>query len=60
MPVAAAATIVRLFGRAGPSMAWLRAFSQPTPHSWELRDEQEANDAAREVDLLLNEQGKVR
>ena len=56
MPVAAAATIVRLFGRAGPSMAWLRAFSQPIPHSWELRDEQEANDAAREVDLLLNEQ----
>ena len=55
LPVAAAATIVRLFGRAGPSMAWLRAFSQPIPQSWELRAEQEANDAAGEVNLLLNE-----
>ena len=55
MPVAAAATIVRLFGRAGPSMAWLRAFSQPIPQSWELRAEQEANNAASVVDYVLDE-----
>jgi hypothetical protein len=37
-------------------MAWLRAFNQPIPQAWELREEQEANDAAGEVDLLLNDQ----
>ena len=37
-------------------MAWLRALSQPVPQAWELREEQEANDAAGQVDLLLNEQ----
>eukprot|EP00966_Prymnesium_polylepis_P126964 2936429-Prymnesium_polylepis.1 len=29
MPVAAAATIVRSFGRSGAALAWLRAFNQP-------------------------------
>ena len=37
-------------------MAWLRSLSQPVPHAWELREEQEANEAAGEVDLILNEQ----
>ena len=31
------------------------ALSQPVPQAWELREEQETNDAAGEVDLLLNE-----
>ena len=56
LPIAAAATIVRTFGRSGAAMAWLRAFNQPIPQAWELREEQEANDAAGEVDLLLNDQ----
>jgi len=55
LPLAAAATVVRTFGRSAASMAWLRALSQPVPQAWELREEQEANDAAGEVDLLLNE-----
>ena len=49
LPIAAAATIVRTFGRSGAAMAWLRAFNQPIPQAWELREEQEANDAAGEV-----------
>ena len=36
-------------------MAWLRALSQPVPQAWELREEQEANDAAGEEDLVLKE-----
>ena len=55
LPLAAAATVVRTFGRSPASMAWLRALSQPVPQAWELRAEQEANDAAGEVDLLLND-----
>ena len=56
IPVAAAASIVRTFGRSGPSMAWLRAFNQPVPQAWQLVEEQEENDAAGEADLVLNEQ----
>ena len=56
IPLAAAATVVRTFGRSPASMAWLRSLSQPVPHTWELREEQEANEAAGEVDLILNEQ----
>jgi hypothetical protein len=55
LPLAAAATVVRTFGRSPASMAWLRALSQPVPQAWELREQQEANDAAGEVDLLLND-----
>jgi hypothetical protein len=55
IPLAAAATVVRTFGRSPASMAWLRALSQPVPQAWELRAEQEANAAAGEVDLVLNE-----
>ena len=36
-------------------MAWLRALSQPIPQAWELPEEQEANDAVGEEDLVLNE-----
>ena len=36
-------------------MAWLRALSQPIPQAWELREEHEANAAAGEVDLVLDE-----
>ena len=56
LPIAAAATIVRTFGRSGAAVAWLRAFNQPIPQAWELREEQEANEAAGEVDLVLNDQ----
>ena len=56
IPLAAAATVVRTFGRSGASMAWLRSLSQPIPHAWELHAEQEANDAAGQADLVLNEQ----
>ena len=56
MPLAAAATVVRTFGRSSASMAWLRALQQPIPQAWELQEQQAANDAAGEVDLLLNEQ----
>ena len=55
LPIAAAATIVRSFGRSGAALAWLRAFNQPVPQAWELREEQEANEAANEMDLLLND-----
>ena len=55
IPVAAAASIVRTFGRSGPSMAWLRAFNQPVPMAWQLLAEQEGNDAAGEADLVLDE-----
>jgi len=56
LPIAAAATIVRTFGRSGAAVAWLRAFNQPIPQAWELREEQEANEAAGEVDLVLKDQ----
>ena len=56
LPLAAAATVVRTFGRSPASMAWLRSLSQPIPQAWELRDQQEANDDAGHVDLALNEQ----
>ena len=56
LPIAAAATIVRNFGRSGAAIAWLRAFNQPVPQAWELREEQEANEAAGEDDLVLNDQ----
>ena len=56
IPLAAAGTVVRTFGRSPASMAWLRSLSQPVPQAWELRDQQEANDDAGQVDLVLNEQ----
>ena len=38
------------------SCSFLRAFNQPVPESWELAEEQEANQAAGEVDYCLEEQ----
>ena len=55
LPLAAAATVVRTFGRSPASMAWLRALSQPMPQAWELLEEQEVNNAAGEVDYVLEE-----
>jgi hypothetical protein len=55
LPLAAAATVVRTFGRSPASMAWLRSLSQPIPQAWELREQQEANEDAGHVDLALNE-----
>ena len=55
LPLAAAATVVRTFGRSPASMAWLRALSQPIPQAWELREEQAANDAAGLEDPVLDE-----
>ena len=37
-------------------MAWLRAFSQPVPEAWALREEAEANAANLQLDLVLEEQ----
>ena len=36
-------------------MSFLRALAQPVPQAWELQEESEANEANREVDLLLQE-----
>ena len=55
LPLAAVATVARTFGRSPASMAWLRALSQPMPQAWELLEEQEVNNAAGEVDYVLEE-----
>ena len=36
-------------------MAWLRAFAQPVPEAWELREEVAANAASLQVDLVLQD-----
>ena len=56
LPLATAAAIARSFGRSAASMAWLRAFSQPVPEAWALREEAEANAANLQLDLVLEEQ----
>ena len=56
MRIAAAATIVRTFGRSGATIAWLRAFNPPQPVPQRQRPSlgfdgaarQEANEAAGE------------
>jgi hypothetical protein len=55
LPLATAAAIARTFGRSDASMAFLRAFSQPVPEAWTLREEHEQNLANRELDLVLEE-----
>mgnify|MGYP007096131678 CR=1 FL=1 len=47
LPIAAAAAIVCSFGRSGAALAWLRAFNQPVPQAWELREKQEANEGGK-------------
>ena len=56
LPVATAAAVARSFGRSAASMAWLRAFAQPVPEAWALREEQEQNAANLQVDLVLDAQ----
>jgi hypothetical protein len=55
VPVTTAAAVARAFGRSATSMSFLRALAQPVPQAWELQEESEANEANREVDLLLQE-----
>ena len=56
LPLAAASSVVRSFGRSAASMAFLRAVSQPIPQAWELREIAEANAAEGVVDYVLEEQ----
>ena len=56
LPLAAAATVVRTFGRSSASMAWLRALNQPMPQAWELQEQQDANEEVGVVDASLNAQ----
>ena len=56
LPVATAAAMVRSFGDAPASLAFLRAFAQPVPRAWELKEEQERLAADCEVDLLIEEE----
>ena len=55
IPLAAAATVVRTFGRSPASMAWLRALSQPIPQAWELREEHEASGRVAQLVWQLDE-----
>ena len=56
LPMSTAAAIARKFGRSEASMAFLSAFAQQVPQSWELLEQQAAHEAANERDLLLDEQ----
>ena len=56
LPLATAALVCRQHGRSGASLAWLRAFSQSVPESWELHEQREQNAANLQVDLVLEEQ----
>ena len=56
IPVTSAAALCRMFGRSAESVAILQALAQPIPETWQLLDQQEANAAAGEVDLLLDEE----
>jgi hypothetical protein len=55
LPLATASALARAVGRSPAATAFLTAFSQPVPDSWKMLDEQVANDAAGEDDLVLNE-----
>ena len=59
LPLATAAVVCRQHGRSGASMAWLRAFGQPVPEAWELREEAAANAASLQVDLVLQDKLKA-
>ena len=48
LPLAAAASVVRTFGRSPASMAWLRALLQPMPQAWELRARNKRSTTPRE------------
>ena len=53
LPLATAALICRQYGRSPASIAWLRAFAQPVPESWELHEQAEQDAANLELDLVL-------
>ena len=55
LPLATASALARAFGRSAAATAFLTAFSQPVPESWQLLDQQAANEAAGNEDLLLND-----
>jgi hypothetical protein len=55
LPLATASALARAFGRSAAATAFLTAFSQPVPESWQLLDQQAANEAAGEEDLVLND-----
>ena len=55
LPLATASALARAFGRSGAATAFLTAFSQPVPESWQLLEQQAANEAAGEEDLALND-----
>ena len=55
LPVATAAALARTFGRSVGTTAFLRAFSQAVPESWELHAQAEANARSGELDLVLED-----
>ena len=55
LPLATASALARAFGRSGAATAFLTAFSQPVPESWQMLDQQAANEEAGEEDLALND-----
>ena len=55
LPLATASALARAFGHSAAATAFLTAFSQPVPESWQLLDQQAANEAAGNEDLLLND-----
>ena len=56
LPVATAALVCRQYGRSAASMAWLRAFSQCVPDSWQLHEQQEQDAANLVHDYVLEQQ----
>ena len=56
LPITTAAAVCRTFGRSPSSVAFLRLFNQPVPTAWELQEQVEADEAAGEYDLMLQEQ----
>ena len=55
LPLSTCAALARSHGRGRAATAFLTAFSQPIPESWQLLDQQAAHDVAGEENLLLNE-----
>lgn len=56
LPVSVAAAVCRTFGRTPSSIAFLRVFNQAVPEAWEQQEQAAADEAAGEVDLVLQEQ----
>ena len=56
IPIASAAALARTYGRSPSSLALLRSLGQVVPEAWVQQEQQEVNDRAGEVDLVLNEE----